>query len=513
MLWQNPQVALVSPAYPLAGLMPLALAMKVNVVIHYVVGFVGMHLLLTEGVGLSSLPLVVCLSSVFVLSGALALHVAAGHSVFLPAFYLPLLLLFLLHSLRSGSLRDAVAGAGVFAWIVYAGGLHVVPLVIVSTSVFAASAGLLWRDWRPVVVAAVVLGVGAACAGPRLVPTSLFVTSDRFVDARSRSADRISAQIAWHTYFDADHADDPPFPGQHYGWQEYGNYVGWPGGLAIAFGLVWTLIRPGRREPWIGRAISITALALLVVSFGNFSRVAPAALLSRLPFFSSFRIPSRFSIAFALFGVVAAGWAARGLDPLLAGRTAGVTAAVLAAAIVGQLALANRWRFENLFRFDPAPAGFHLLARPGPPTYDLERNPTGAGSKMFRSLMSGQAFYNCYEPLEVRRVANPRQPIVVANGDARIFRTRFSPNRVEFAVTVGDAPAAIMLNENDVEGWSSTAGPVVRDRSGRPSVVLLPGAAGTFAFSFFPPGLGGGALLLVSGLAAAAWLWRRRSLY
>src|SRR5688500_16186740 len=91
-LWQNPQIALLSPVYPLTALMPLALAMKINILLHYWLGFGGMHLLLTRVVGLRSLPIVVFLATMFVASGAPAIHFFAGHSVFLPAFYLPILL-------------------------------------------------------------------------------------------------------------------------------------------------------------------------------------------------------------------------------------------------------------------------------------------------------------------------------------------------------------------------------------------------------------------------------------
>ena len=47
-MWQNPQVALLSPAYPLTAILSLQLAMKVNIVLHYWIGFVGMHVLLTR---------------------------------------------------------------------------------------------------------------------------------------------------------------------------------------------------------------------------------------------------------------------------------------------------------------------------------------------------------------------------------------------------------------------------------------------------------------------------------
>jgi len=44
-LWANPQVSLVSPVYLLALVMPLTLAMKINILAHYLVGCFGMHLI------------------------------------------------------------------------------------------------------------------------------------------------------------------------------------------------------------------------------------------------------------------------------------------------------------------------------------------------------------------------------------------------------------------------------------------------------------------------------------
>src|SRR5262245_27460180 len=63
-LWQHPQIAILSPTYPLALALPLALAMKIDIVLHYWLGFVGMHVLLTRVMKLSFLPGVICLASV-----------------------------------------------------------------------------------------------------------------------------------------------------------------------------------------------------------------------------------------------------------------------------------------------------------------------------------------------------------------------------------------------------------------------------------------------------------------
>ena len=94
MLWQNPQIAILSPVYPLTAIVSLQLAMKVNIVLHYWIGFVGMHLLLTSVIGVTFLPAVIYLATLVTASGAPAIHLRVGHSVFLPGFYLPLQLYF-----------------------------------------------------------------------------------------------------------------------------------------------------------------------------------------------------------------------------------------------------------------------------------------------------------------------------------------------------------------------------------------------------------------------------------
>jgi hypothetical protein len=129
-MWQHPSVPLLSPVYLLAAIMPLALAVKVNIVLHYWIGLLGMHWLLTRAVRLTFLPLVVYVASMFTLSGSLALHLAAGDSDFLPAFYLPWLLYFMHLAFQSGRLRPALASAAILAVTIYSGGVPGAPTPI-----------------------------------------------------------------------------------------------------------------------------------------------------------------------------------------------------------------------------------------------------------------------------------------------------------------------------------------------------------------------------------------------
>jgi hypothetical protein len=170
-LWQNPQVPLLSPVYLLTAFVPLAAAMKVTIVLHYLVGFLGMHALVTRELNVRFLPAAVYLAVLFTCSGALALHLAVGHSTFLPAFFLPALMFCTLRAVRDGGVRYAVFAGAILALIVVNGGSHVLPLAIVSLGLLLVGVAIATSSWRPFAAAAVIMAVGFALAAPRLVPT------------------------------------------------------------------------------------------------------------------------------------------------------------------------------------------------------------------------------------------------------------------------------------------------------------------------------------------------------
>ncbi len=70
-MWQYPQAAILSPAWLLSAVLPVSWAIAINLVLHYWIAFVGMHLLLTRVIGLSFLPGVAAVASIFTLGGAM----------------------------------------------------------------------------------------------------------------------------------------------------------------------------------------------------------------------------------------------------------------------------------------------------------------------------------------------------------------------------------------------------------------------------------------------------------
>ena len=478
-LWQNPQVALVSPVYLLAMIVPLGLAVKIGIVFHYWIGFVGMHLLLTEVIGLSLLGPIVYLASLFTLCGALAVRLAVGHQNVLPAFYLPLLLFFVCRAFQTRTVRPALYAAIVGALIVYNGGLSVAPLVVLAVTTLAVSVVVAQRDWRPLALASVVLGCGTAFAAPRLAPIAAFVTSDQFRNGSDPidRPDRMTPAMIWNAYTDSTRdADSRTHYSQRYPWSEYGNYIGIVGLAGIALGIAWILIDRIRQNRLLSVAFALAAVVFFVASAGEFHPFAPGVGLMMATPFAAFVVPSRYTIGFVLFGALALGAAvAPAIDKWVTTRRRRDVLGLLCAAAVAQLAIVNQQSFRNVF--------------------------TAADRPSMRAD-------DCPEPMHPTRSADVGR-LYVWSDESAISEIVFKPNRVQFSIVGGYQPSKVFLNQNFVDGWTSTAGPILLDPAvtGKMYVQLAAGQTGTYAFSFMPPRLAAGMLLLLFGVAVSAAVW------
>jgi hypothetical protein len=505
-LWQNPQVPLLSPVFPLALVMSLPLAMKINIVLHYWIGLAGMHLLLARSLGVRSRIVVTSLAIVSVCSGALAMHLAVGHSVFLPVLYLPLQLHFVIRAVRSGSMRDAALAATPLALMVYNGALHAVPMSVAGVGIFCFAAAVARRQIRPVAVAALVVGLGFAFAAPKLLPVTMFVNSDQFWDARTviDHPDAMSGEMVLRAYVDRYQDRGLRFEHQRSGWYEYGNYIGSVAAVCFLASLLFAFVVPGSQERWLGLSLAVTAVLFLLLSAGEFSPYAPASLARFVPLFSSFRIPSRYTLAFVLFATSAAGWAWTAVSTgSSASRPAALLTSLIAVLAVADVAVQTRQQFSGVFSRDPLDAGFQLGGGPRTPIpTDTTSNAYGADSPMLNALMHNRSFWACYESLQIVHTATADHPLIESDESTRIVDVRFTPNRIDFSVAAGRGASLVRLNQNAVPGWRSSLGPVESDSTSGMHAPLKPGEAGKHSFTFTPPGFYIGLSIAVLAIVA-----------
>ena len=210
------------------------------------------------------------LAAMFTLAGGAALHVAVGHLTFLPYFYLPWVLWLFIEALSSGSFRYGTGAAAVLALAVWNGGLYIAVMAAVALGIFAATAALCRRDWRPLAMVAFVGVLMALAAAPKLLPALLFAADPRKVDIRAfpPGPDLMSLQMLVTSFLEPFQFRRMRIGGMKYGWHEYGNYVGTVAILLAAGSVVSALARFRAREHWLGVSLAATTLALLLIAVG-----------------------------------------------------------------------------------------------------------------------------------------------------------------------------------------------------------------------------------------------------
>lgn len=510
-MWQNPQVAVLSPVYPLAMIVPLPLAMKINIVLHYWIGFVGMHVLLTRVIGLRFLPAVIYVATLVTASGAPAIHLRVGHSVFLPGFYLPLQLYFFFRALQSGEWKYVCLAAATLALMIFNGGTHILPMSIAAIGCFALVAAIARRDWRPFAFAVAFGIAGLAYSAPKLLPVIEYVNGDYFWDTRNPTEhpDRVTLDILKQTYLSPTQDVGERLPLQRHGWHEYGNYIGIGSAIALLFGWLWSLVRRSPQHHWFGVGLAVTTLFLFTLSLGEFSAYAPASLAHYVPLFSSFRIPSRYSIPFLQFAALTLAWALRSVLSTYTAPYVRVTVGALAIAAAAHLIVVNQWNLKDVFTLEPFNTRFAWSAGPHQLTTDATSSAYTPDSPMLHALVSDRSFFNCYESLQLSRGAGAdKPPVVDANGTDRIRDLDFTPNRLTFTVADGPGPAPVLLNQNWSPGWTSSAGEFKPPRPTELARMQLP--AGRYTFRFVPTGFYAGVAVFTAALIATVFVWRRR---
>ncbi|HEX7280521.1 MAG TPA: hypothetical protein VF239_00615 [Vicinamibacterales bacterium] len=515
-MWQNPQVALLSPVYPLTLVISLQLAMKINILLHDWIGFIGMHLLLTRITGVTFLPAVIYLATLVTAAGAPAIHLRVGHSVFLPGFYLPLQLYFFFKAFKTGEWKYVLLSSMTLAAMVFNGGTHILPMSVAALGTFAVVAAIGRRDWRPIAFVTLFGIAAVAYSAPKLLPVAQFVAGEEFWDTRNptEKPDLVTIDILKQTYLVPTQEVGGRLAMQRHGWHEYGNYIGPGSAIALVAGLIWVLVRRAPSHHWFGVSLALTTIVLFLLSLGEFSPYAPAVLTQHLPLFENFRIPSRYTIPFLQFAALTLGWTFRSIVARYGfPRAARLAVAIACTIAAAHLIAVNRWHLKDVFNQPPFDTEFRWMAGPAEIATDKDSNAYVAGSPMLRALVEHRAFFYCYESLQLQRGAAPERPPLWVEGPARISDVEFTPNRLSFNVFGGPEPAKLLMNYNWSAGWSTNMGTI--EPMGEPgkiaTVTIAPGQTGRYAFSFTPPGLSAGAAVFAIAALASAAAWRRRT--
>ena len=162
------------------------------------------------------------------------------------------------------------------------------------------------------------------------------------------------------------------------------------------------LVRRSRADHWFGVSLALTTVFLFLLSLGEFAAYAPANLAHYVPLFSSFRIPSRYTIPFLQFAALTLAWAFQStISRYGLSQTARIAVAVVALAASAHLIYVNQWNLRNVFTEAPFDTSFHWMGGPRQISTLADASPYAPGSPMLRALMEDRSFYTCYESLQL----------------------------------------------------------------------------------------------------------------
>lgn len=520
----------VSPFLPAYLWLPLAIAIRVEIIGWAIVGAVGAWMLARRFTSSAAVSALLVLA--FAVDSRWSMQVAVGHSWHLLYALTPWTLFFFDRAISADDAvarrkaRDLVLAAACIALMVYGDGIYPAPHTAFVLVVYACVVGRATRSWRPLGALAACGALAAGLSAPKLLP--LWEQMQRF-PRHIRSEEAI---WPWHLpdLLTVRLGDYTAVSSWTVGmWHEWGLYIGWPLLVAIVAGV---LASRGSRE----RALKWAGLAMIVFVIGGFHSLAPWRLLHLLPVFKSQHVPSRWLYpAVLVLGCAAASGAERLLGragPRRAFLEALLGAVALVCAI--DMGLVAREPMAQSF-VDPAPVTaegakpFHVVHRL-PPRADYKTNlwdvatlPGVMENVGTMECVTFAGFHETYRDMFGRMPGlgawghddpDYRGEAYVAEGEGSATITAWTPNEVVVTVHGAHAGDHLVLNQNWDTGWSADGAPAMAYRDAVATTLGPTGPEGgtwIVTFRYRPRTFGLGLAVFIATAAGIALVLARRS--
>jgi hypothetical protein len=286
----------------------------------------------------------------------------------------------------------------------------------------------------------------------------------------------------------------PPIAVPHWGWHEYGIYVGiW---VVLAMGVGFVCAR-GRNAA----AFKLSGLAFLLLGMGSFHPRAPWTLLHQVPVFSSQHVPSRFLFpAILMLMLVFACFAATFVDRFV--QTRGWVDLLLLVPVyfvAVDIASVGRKSTEHSFFMEAPPIKsnpeFHQEASP-PANYTPGDWAGATMIAMFANVGLIPSYgLPLFQPGAIARGApgyrGEAYVVGPSGGEAQV--TQWTPNTATIEYSHAGPGSLLVYNMNYDPGWRA---------DGRPAVAYnlalakpIPQGSGQVKFSYYPRALNWGLLV------------------
>jgi hypothetical protein len=525
--------AIVSPFLPAYLFLPLAVALRLELLVVTLWSAVGTWLFARRCGPSPGAALFAC--AVFVVNTRWAFQVSAGHTWHLYYALFPWCLWAFDGACerpvdggggRYGHWRPTVYLALSFAMMVYTGAIYPLPQAALLLLCIALVRAWGERSLRPLIVLATAGGLGVMLAAPKLLP--IVDTMRRYPRlVESPEVVELGALIRLLTETQAELAR-VPLHFSHWGFHEYGMYIGGP--ISALVLLVACVFAPRNART---RALLWTGLLAMLLGLGSFHPQAPWPLLRTLPVFRSQHVPSRWMYpgVLLLAGVCSS---TMSVVRRKAARVAVILECVLcvAAVLAGvRVVLEAEPIMRESFTAPPLAVresniGYYQEARVTP---ELQYSKPDYGPSALPQRVANIGTIECitfpglngwaphdasgrvqFQGARGRGESDYRGEAFLASGAGLVTMTRWTPNEVQLELSRANPGDALVLNQNWDESWTANGVPTQNYSWTNSYVVKQPNERVTFRYRprTFSLGLG----CAMAALLFMVWVERKNFL-
>ncbi len=465
----HPESRVLAPTFALTLLFGEVIGLKLEILIHLVIGMLGAYLLLRHfeagRVAASTAAIV------FMLSSSYALHLTVGHVWALSHAYLPWAFLFYLKALDE--LRYSLIASLVLLLTLFGGAPYQFMIILACLAIHSACAIAIGRkDLLRHARLLLVIGIQTFLLGAiKLLPTiELMSAYPRLGDLDTGYT--VGALL--NALFDRDQTLGAAFAERplEFGGSPLheGMYVGLLPLLPFLLGIV---------SGWRRHAALLATLTLFVwISLGRHAPVDLWSAIHSLPGFDNVRVVQRFGVVVLLIFCVFVGL---GMDPLRerierwtskAGLANGCAVA-LATLMLADLAVVSGPIFADAFTIPPLSVHERQAFRQivGFPLYDASgwiqgRAPRGRRSlsALYPATLANRGATGGYRIVPMPSSAIPatspdyRGEAFLAASPGKVTLRKWSPNRIVLEVEAPEG-GQLVVNQNHVAGWRAHGEP------------------------------------------------------
>lgn len=462
-LLAQPESVWLSPFFILVLIFGPVVGLKIQIIVHLVLGMFGMFLLSRHyrlNVYASYLP-----PLVFMLSSWFVMHIYVGHSLYLTLAYLPFVFWFYLKSISK--IKFALAGGLALAVVILGGGTYPFAFLIMFLATFAFFNALKVRSLKPIKSLVLILIFTVSLAAVKLLPTLDFLKENIYslqgvqpvsiktlYDGllgnqkslyRSKSFES-TAQDPVRWYQDGRLQEKTFSKKATWGWHEYSAYIGVIPFLLFCAALIFLF-----KRDW--DLIVVSSVFLLLYLGDN---TILFYIVKKLPVFKSLHGSSRFVIIFIFCIALLSGKMFSFLENKFSARYFRYVGAGVLLIVLCDLFLASY------------PYAWHTFLRtPVKPVASKQFHHVHAKNNFYEqypNFLGNKGTLNCYDRLKLPYAASPKffsdsEPNPDYRGEAYLLNDGgdaqikfFSPNKIIVKLNAFKKDKLI-INQNYDDGW------------------------------------------------------------